>query len=117
MDRIAIRKSSMISTCKHYDDIVEYVYNEDDMITKMLINYYRDYMDAVNLDSMEEVDLIYHYDEALYSYLTNHKFYRLVQDKYNNKNDWGNFIMNNLIHLYDVFLDMLDCKEKETKWL
>lgn len=117
MDRIVMRKSSMINLCKHYDDIVEYIYNEDDRLAKMFIDYYRDYMDAVNLDSSEDVNLIYEYDEALYSYLTNRKFYRLVQEQYNNKNDWGNFMIQNLIQLYAVYQDMISCKVKEAKWL
>ena len=42
MERVTIRKGSIISMCKHYDQIVSYVYHEEDCITKMLINYYRD---------------------------------------------------------------------------
>lgn len=117
MDRIFKRKSSIINLCKHYDEIVEYIYDEDDRLARMFIDYYRDYMDAVNLNSSEEVNLIYKYDEALYAYLTNHKFYHLVQDKYNNKNDWGNFMIQNLIHLYVVYQDMISCSKKEPVWL
>lgn len=117
MERVTIRKESIMVMCKHYDQIVSYVYHEDDCITKMLINYYRDYMDAINLDSMEEIDLIYHYDEALAYYLDNSKFYRLVQEKYNNQNDWGNFIIKNLIHLYEVYQDMVQAKVAQSKWL
>lgn len=116
MDRVMIRKSSVINVCKNYDMIVSYLYDENDTMTKMLIDYYRDMMETINLDSIDEVGDLCKYDNALAAYLFNHKFYKMVQTYYHEQKDWGNSIIENINHLYSIHQE-LKLPICHSKWL
>lgn len=115
MDRVMIRKNSMMNICKNYDKIVGFRYEEEDTMTMMLIDCYRDSMETINLDNLEEVKNLFDYDQALASYLENHKFYRMVQMYYHNQTNWGNSIIENMNQLYSIFKEIE--LPKESKWI
>ncbi len=116
MQRIMMRKNSMMNICENYDKIVNYHYDEHDTMTKMLIDCYRDSMETIHLDNMEEVKNFFQYDQVLSTYLENHKFYKMVQMYYHNQIDWGNSIIENMNQLYQIFQEIQIPTEK-SKWL
>ncbi len=116
MNHVASRVSSMVSICMHYDEIVHFPISDEDLLTSMLIDYYRDFIATVNSKSLEEVRLLSHYDQALFYYLTNHQFYKLVQQYYEMESDWGNYLMENLVDLYENKKET-ELLKKETVWI
>lgn len=115
MDRVMIRKNSMMNICQNYDKIVCFRYEEEDTMTTMLIDCYRDSMETINLDNLEEVQNLFDYDQALASYLENHKFYRMVKTYYHNQTNWGNSMIENINQLYRIFKEIE--LPKESKWI
>lgn len=98
-----IHKDGVINICENYDVIVNYVYSEDDLITKILIESYRDFIEVINLDSIDEIDLIYKYDQAVAYYLEHYEFKKLVTDEYNIGYSGNNEVLSNLIDLYNDY--------------
>lgn len=117
MNELLPKMKAVMRQCEHYDFIVNFSYCEEDLLTKIFIDYYRDYIEAMDLTSMEDWDLISAYDQSLFQYLSNHEFYKLVQQKYCTDNEWGNFIIYTLNRFYEFYLDMTQATLKATKWL
>jgi len=106
----------MVSICMHYDEIVHFPIYTDDLLTSMLIDYYRDFISTVNVENMKEVILMYQYDQALFHYLNNHHFYKLVQQYYEMETEWGNYLMESIVDLYRKNKDY-EMIKKETVWI
>lgn len=104
----------------HYDEIVSYVFNEDDFITKRIINYYQEYLlGVIKCNNYRAKNL----DQAIYEYLNNLKFYKYVQEylenlEYSNEGiDYYNNLDINLPKLYKNFeRDSLEIVNG-TRWL
>lgn len=117
MNELLPKMEAVVRWCKHYDFIVNFSYREEDLLTKIFIDYYRDYIEAMDLTSFEDWNLIAAYDTSLFQYLSNHEFYKLVQEKYHTDSEWGNFIIYTLNNFYEFYLDMTQVTMKSTKWL
>lgn len=63
-----------ISCCKHYDKIVNFLYLENDTISKLLINYYQEYV--FNVKSEKSKIKI---DNIMNLYTDKEDFYKYVQ--------------------------------------
>jgi hypothetical protein len=73
-------KVKILTTCSHFDDIVNYDFLEDDILTKKLIQYYQDFI--FNVDEGENsLSIIKQLDEALYKYTLDYHFARSLKDK------------------------------------
>lgn len=116
MNHVGNRISSMINVCTNFDTIVDYPIVIGDNLTAMLVDYYRDFLSIINLTNIEEVSLMYHYDQALFFYLEDHNFYKYVQQYYEMENTENNFIPQNMIELYSVFQNKF-VKKKDTSWI
>lgn len=112
-----IRKDGIINICENYDVIVNYAYSEDEIITKILIESYRDFIEVIDLDSIDEVDLIYKYDQAVAYYLEHYEFKKLVTEEYNIARSDSNEVISNLIGLYNEYKNILITKENSPKWV
>lgn len=90
----------------HYDEIVSFVFSEDDFITKRIINYYQEYL----LGSIKQTNYrIRNLDRTIYEYLKNIKFNKYVKDyletleSSNDGIDYYNNLDINLSKLYKKF--------------
>jgi len=111
---------NILKYAPHYDEIVSFVFNEDDFITKRIINYYQEYLLGVlNCNNYRIRSL----DNTIYQYLNNIKFNKYVLNFLENLEDsnedidYYNNLDINLPKLYKRF-------EKEsleivssTRWL
>lgn len=113
MNHVRNRMSSMMNICINFDTIVHYPVVTDDYLTTMLINYYRDFLETINLDNIDEVSLMYQYDQALFCYLENYDFYKEVHKYYETDHTTNNFIIANIIELYRKYIP----KKKNTSWI
>lgn len=112
-----IHKDGIINICENYDVIVSYAYSEEDLITKILIDSYRDYIEVINLDSIDEIDMIYKYDQALAYYLDHYSFKKIVTDEYNIVKNGNSEVISNLIGLYDEYKIVFNTLENSPKWI
>ena len=104
----------------HYDEIVSYIFDENDFITKRIINYYQEYLlGTIKCNNYRIRSL----DKTIYEYLNNIKFQSYVYEyleELEDSNDGIDYYNNldiNLPKLYRSF-------EKEslevissTRWL
>jgi hypothetical protein len=72
-------KVKILTNCSHFDEIVNYDFLEDDVLTKKLIQYYQDFI--LNIDEAEDnVVLAKKLDEALYKYMEDYHFAKSLKD-------------------------------------
>lgn len=67
----------VLNNCFNYDEIINYNIKENDNVTKVLINYYQDYVFL----NYRETDKIKTLDLIIYEYVKNRDFYNFLQDK------------------------------------
>lgn len=73
-------KIRVVTCCAHFDQIVNYDFFEEDILTKKLIQYYQDYV--FNLDESDEnLVLIKDLDEAIYKYTEDYHFAKRLKEK------------------------------------
>lgn len=100
--------------CPNYDLIVEFDYKKEDLITKHLIDYYRDY---VYLVKEEEYSILQKLDNALNTYINKNNFYKKVQNHFNDLTDYQDDIVSNFIMLHEKHEDESLKDVLNTKWL
>lgn len=67
-----------ISSSPHYDKIVNFLYEENDLISKLLIDNYQDYLTHIK-SKHSKLEL----DEMMNCYTDKSDFYKKVQDYFN----------------------------------
>jgi hypothetical protein len=72
-------KVKVITTCSHFDDIVNYDFLEDDVLTKKLIQYYQDFIFNVD-EGDNSLSFIKQLDEAIYKYTLDYHFAKSLKD-------------------------------------
>ena len=98
----------ILKDIKNYDVIVNYVYSSD-YITKMIIDYYREFVLNKNNNKKKIINL----DKVVYEYLYNSEFNNYVKD--NIDNIFLSDIEKYIKKLYKEF-NKKGIK-KETRWL
>ena len=103
----------------HYNEIVSFEYDENDFITKRIINYYRSYLfEEPNCNNYHIKNL----DKVVYEYFINYKFNKYAKDyleelelSYDNIDYYNNLDIN-LPKLYKKYKESLDLVST-TRWL
>ncbi|MDD2469369.1 MAG: hypothetical protein PHI22_00290 [Bacilli bacterium] len=72
-------KVKILTCCSHFDDIVNFDFLEDDLLTKRLIQYYQDYIFKVD-EGDDSLTLIKQLDEAIYKYMDDYRFAKSLKD-------------------------------------
>lgn len=119
-----IEKATLVSKlCPNYDNIVGFDYGADDLISKQIIDDYRDYVFSADSNCKEQLLIIRQLDTAVCEYINNNKFYRKVQDYYNNLEivndgpEYINYLVKSFIKLHNDYCDGLLKEIPNTKWL
>lgn len=72
-------KVKILTCCSHFDEIVNYDFLEDDVLTKKLIQYYQDFVFKVD-EKEGGLSLIKQLDEAVYKYMDDYRFAKSLKD-------------------------------------
>lgn len=114
-------KVKVLTCCCHFDDIVNYDFLEDDVLTKKLIQYYQDFI--FNVDEREDnLLLIKQLDEAVYKYMDDYHFAKNLRSKL----DIDTIVSDNFAYLDDLMhyivkffneYDEASIKTIPTKWI
>jgi hypothetical protein len=107
-------KETLKAYCPNYDSIVEYDYKKEDLITKHLIDYYRDLAFS---EKEEDLPHLTKLDLSLFSYINNMDFYKKVQHDFLAMSNYEDDIISNFIKLYDQNEDLRIKEIKNTKWI
>ncbi len=104
----------------NYDEIISFIFDEEDFITKRIINYYKEYLlDTKGSDNK----CIRELDESVYEYLTDNKFNIFVTnyleelEESNDDIDYYNNLDINLPKLYKRFKSDSLNTISSTRWL
>ena len=70
--------TQILSACPNYDHIISAKYPEDDPLSSLLINWYRDLIFSATPTSQSQLKIINALDKSLYYYVTSRKYNRLL---------------------------------------
>ena len=105
-----------INCCKYYDKIVNFLYLENDIISKLLINYYQEYIFNIKSEK-SKIKL----DEIMNLYTDKEDFYKYVQDVFDLKNNeiYDNYdkVIRKLLKIYKDYEKYKLSKIENSRWL
>ena len=96
----------ILKNAPYYDEIISFSFNEDDFITKRIINYYQEYLFGVIKCNNYRIRVL---DKTIYKYLTNSKFNKYAKEflenleESNDDIDYYNNLDINLPRLYRMY--------------
>lgn len=70
----------ILEHCHNFDEIVNCDYLEDDILTKKLIDYYRDFVFNINEEDEKQLDLVKDLDKAMYRYIEDYRFAKRIRE-------------------------------------
>ncbi len=70
--------TQILSACPNYDHIISAKYPEDDPLSSLLINWYRDLIFSATPTSQSQLKIINALDKSLYYYVTSRKYNHLL---------------------------------------
>lgn len=65
--------------CPNYYNIVNFDYNENDLISEKLINIYKNYVFSININNKEEINVLEKLDKVFGSYINDYLFRSTLQ--------------------------------------
>lgn len=114
----------IITKCPHYYDIVNSIFDDDDRLTKKLINEYSLEIFNVSNDNYGTINRLKVLDTIIYEYISKSKFYYHAKDVFNsnpNAYDMDYDILQNLIDIYMKFTfnkdNIIYEDDEESRWL
>ena len=114
-------KVKILTSCSHFDDIVNYDFLEDDILTKKLIQYYQDYVCNVD-DAGDNLELVKKLDNALYKYIDDYRFAKSLKDTLDVDmitSDSFNYLEQLMKYIIDFFTsyDETSIPVAQTQWI
>lgn len=109
-----MRINTVLKNCEFYDTIVNFGFNNTDYISLLLINDYKKYVLSRGNKTKNKIK---QYDLIMNEYVTNKKFYKYVQDEYNN---CANFVLDGRIYIlneYNKFLNNKVRTDLVSRWI
>ncbi len=106
-----------INCCKHYDKIVNFLYLENDTISKLLIDYYQEYVFNIKSEK-SKIKL----DEIMNLYTDKEDFYKYVQNAFDLKKNneiYDNYdkVIRKLLKIYKQYENDRLVKIENSRWL
>lgn len=107
---------NILEHCPNYDKIVTYSYQRTDLISKNLINSYKDYIRS--METMEEsADEVNRVDQIVGLYVTDIHFYDFVQENYYSDNLPYYLDFKDELDRLKMAYELLGAGHEQTKWL
>lgn len=70
--------TQILSACPNYDQIINHHFPEEDHLSSLLINWYRDLIFSATPTSQSQLKIINALDKSLYYYVTSRKYHRTL---------------------------------------
>ena len=98
----------------YFKKIVNYDYNNNDIFTHNLLQWYKDIVFTnINSDLLEKLDL------SIYLYITDNIFHKKVKRyiKLKDINSNNNLLVNKIINLEEEYININQLKQLNSRWL
>lgn len=92
--------NEVLSSCTHYDFIVNHIVANDDFLSENLIQFYKDYV-FFNWSSNDDIKLL---DNIIYLYITEFNFSEYLHNHLD---------LENILPVFEVLVDIYNNYEKE----
>lgn len=115
------RMKKVKDTCTHYYDIVNFQFNETDLLTRSLIMEYKAKLDNIESDDLGKTNEIKVIDNVLNSYLSDSYFNRYVKENIDieltEEAIVGHDLIRIIVKLYQDFRKNKEEALERTAWL
>ncbi len=74
-----MNNSEVLKYCPNYYNIVNFDFQDEDLISEKLIGIYKNYIFSINLNNPEDIERIEELDRVLASYIADYLFRRTLQ--------------------------------------
>lgn len=118
------KTKNVLSICVHYDDIVNYQFKENDLLTRIIIDEYTNTIFDVNSQDLGKTNHLKVVDIVVYEYLNDKKFASRVKEELefnnielNEESLIGCDIISILIKTYKDYKNRLEEEKEDTVWL
>lgn len=108
------RIKDVIGYCPHYYDIVNMPFNEDDLITKKIINEFCEEIFNISNNNMGTINRLKVLDLVIYEYTLKNSFYYYAREYFANNANKIDFSYDSILYnVVDIFRDYTISKVKE----
>lgn len=113
----------VLLNCPHYDDIVNYDYSYNDVMTKKLIDWYRELVFSIDTKNENQLILINTIDNSLYLYIVDKKFRKKISNSIStddllfNDKDTVKMVVKNMIDTAYKYENEMVLEFSSSKWL
>ena len=103
-------KVKVLTCCSHFDDIVNYDFLEDDVLTKKLIQYYQEFVFKLE-EKDDNLNLVKGLDEAVFKYMDDYRFAKSLTDTLDvdvitsESSDYLAKLMLYIVHFFNTYDD------------
>ena len=74
------KMDKLLTMCPNYEKINTYEFLEDDSVSEVLVNFYVDIIDKLDLSNNEQIQFINDLDNSLSKYVDNYSFRRILKN-------------------------------------
>jgi hypothetical protein len=114
---------NILKICKHYNEIVECEFLDDDVFSKKLVSFYKSIVENIDLENENSIKKAMRLDEAIYNYIEDYSFSKKFKDSIDVStvvSDNFSYLNEFIEYLISFFVQYENSKETvvvQTKWI
>lgn len=121
---ITSKTQNVLQICVHYDDIINYPFKENDILTKVILDEYENKIFEVDSQDYGKTNHLKVIDIVVYEYLTDTKFMNSMRNtlafegvSIDEESLLNYDIISTLIKVYRNYRERNENKKEDTLWL
>ena len=116
------RNKEFLKYCPNYYNIVNFDFQENDLISEKLVNIYKNYVFSININSSEEVEKLQELDRVFGNYLRDYLFRSTLQKeivtvRVQNDNNIIRNLVDAIIKIFSNYEEYTTRKLYISKWI
>lgn len=116
------KRQLILDKCPDYDEISNYVYLENDLFSKGLIDQYQDYVFTVDITKEKELARLELVNQAMKKYITDYSFAKAIKKELSKRFKDKEFVhpemlMDNIIKFMELYEEESLRNISNTKWI
>ena len=102
---------TILDCCINFDNIVNFVFDEDDLYSKQLVQYYKSIVLEANITNESKLKKIKEFDSIMYRYIYDYKFRKSL------KNEITRFKVEKIIDFSEYYYENSIKSFESTIWI